>query len=119
MIKETAAKLFILARAKGKNADSTLHVLEILALVEKHDLGKIIDEYKNIVQGELKVIQIFSASEISKKAKTPIESALKEIHENLVFLYFEDKSLLGGLMVKIGDDVVDETVLSKIRKFKV
>lgn len=117
MIKETAAKLFILS--KGKNADSTLHVMEILALVEKQDLTKVLEEYKNIVRGKLKVVQIFSATEISKKARTPIEKALKEIHENLVFLYFEEKSLLGGIMVKIGDDVVDETVLSKIRKFKV
>lgn len=86
-----------------------LYLREKLLQMEKIDL-----ERKNIIKGVVKTAVPLLPDELEK---------LKEIFESkydktIIFDTVVDKSVLGGVYVSIGNDVIDDTIKSKIEEMK-
>lgn len=82
---------------------------EIIAVL-KYLIDKI-KEYKKIG-----VVSVKSATKISDDNKEKIRKRLLETtdYESLEISYETDKSLIGGLVIRIGDRVVDSSIKKKI-----
>lgn len=106
---------------KGKVSDDMTGFL--VAVAEKGRFGEIhtilsyftdrVREYKKIG-----VAYVTSATTLSDKEKQAIEQRLLETTSYVKFLmeYSVDKSLIGGVVIRIGDRVVDSSIKSKLNK---
>lgn len=62
---------------------------------------------------------ITSAASIDEEDKKKIEKKLNsEFNRNLEFSYKEDKSILGGFIVRVGDFVYDNSIKGQLENFK-
>jgi F-type H+-transporting ATPase subunit delta len=86
-----------------------LHLREKLDQMEKIDL-----ERRNIVKGMVKTA-IPILSEELEKLKVIFE---KKYEKTIRFDTVVDKSILGGVYVKVGNEVIDGTIKSKIEEMK-
>ena len=77
--------------------------------MEKIDL-----ERKNIIRGVVKTAIPILPDEL-EKLKTSFE---EKYDKKIIFDTEVDKNLLGGVYVKIGNDVIDDTIKSKIEEMK-
>jgi len=121
-INTTKKKQLFVDVFKGKIDDELLSFLiilieknRILYLKEKLDQMNIIDlERKNTIKGIVKTAIPILPDELEK---------LKVIFENkydkkIIFNTEIDKNLLGGVYVRVGNDVIDGTIKSKIEEMK-
>ena len=107
---------------KGKIDEELLSFLliliekdRILFLREKlNEMEKIDLERKNTLKGIIKTAVPLLDDEL-KQLKDIFE---KKYDKNIIFEPKVDKSVLGGVYVRIGNDVIDDTVLSKINEMK-
>lgn len=107
---------------KGKIDEELLSFLliliekdRILFLREKlNEMEKIDLERKNTVKGTIKTAVPLLDNEL-KQLKDIFE---KKYSKNIIFDTVVDKSVLGGVYVRVGNDVIDDTVLSKISEMK-
>ncbi|AGX41535.1 F0F1 ATP synthase subunit delta [Clostridium saccharobutylicum] len=86
-----------------------LNLAEILYQMENIDL-----ERKNTVRGVVKTAVSILPEEL-EKLKNIFE---KKYDKNIIFSTEVDESILGGVYVKIGNDVIDDTVKSKVEEMK-
>ncbi|OOM12001.1 F0F1 ATP synthase subunit delta [Clostridium saccharobutylicum] len=86
-----------------------LNLAEILYQMENIDL-----ERKNTVRGVVKTAVPILSEEL-EKLKNIFE---KKYDKNIIFSTEVDESILGGVYVKIGNDVIDDTVKSKVEEMK-
>ena len=89
--------------------DRILFLREKLNEMEKIDL-----ERKNTLKGTIKTAVPLLDDEL-KQLKDIFE---KKYDKNIIFEPEVDKSVLGGVYVRIGNDVIDDTVISKINEMK-
>lgn len=121
-ISTTKKKQLFVDIFKGKVDEELLSFLiiliekdRILYLKEKLNQMEMIDlERKNTVKGIIKTAIPLLTDELEK---------LKVIFENkydktIIFKTEVDKNILGGVYVRIGNDVIDDTVKSKIEEMK-
>lgn len=107
---------------KGKIDEELLSFLliliekdRILFLREKlNEMEKIDLERKNTIVGTIKTAVPLLDNEL-KQLKDIFE---KKYSKNIIFTTVVDKSVLGGVYVRVGNDVIDDTVLSKINEMK-
>jgi F-type H+-transporting ATPase subunit delta len=89
-------------------------------LVQEDDLNQlpaVLSELRASItgQGEPQKAEIVSAMELSEKEQTEIRQRLKAEHgEGLIFSFRVDPSLMGGLRVRVGDTLIDNTVVSRL-----
>ncbi len=87
----------------------------IIYLKEKLDQMEIIDlERKNIIKGIVKTAIPLLPNEL-EKMKVIFE---KKYDKTIIFDSEVDKSLLGGVYIKVGNDIIDDTIKSKIEEMK-
>lgn len=74
-----------------------------------------VKEYKNIG-----IAYVTSASELTKVQKTQIEKKLLETtkYESFEMNFDVDESLIGGLVIRIGDRVVDSSIKSRLHELR-
>ena len=106
---------------KGKISDALTGFLRIVVTKGRYkDLPDIfayfiarVKEYKKIG-----VAQVVSAVPVTDGQKQKIEKKLLDTthYETMEIDYKVDESLIGGLMIRIGDRVVDSTIKSKLGK---
>lgn len=106
---------------KGHTSDALTGFLRIVVTKGRYkDLPEIfayfiarVKEYKNIG-----VAQVTSAVPVTDGQKAKIEKKLLDTthYETMEIDYKVDESLIGGLMIRIGDRVVDSTIKSKLGK---
>lgn len=107
---------------KGKIDDELLSFL--LILIEKDRILFLKEKLK-----EMEKINLEKNNTLLAKVKTAVpllDSELKDLKENLEKKYNKkiiitaevDKSLLGGVYVRVGNDVIDGTVKSKLNELK-
>lgn len=89
--------------------DRILYLREKLNEMEKIDL-----ERKNTLKGVIKTAVPLLDNEF-KTLKNIFE---KKYDKNIIFQCKVDKKVLGGVYVRIGNDVIDDTVKSKIDEMK-
>lgn len=107
---------------KGKVEDEILSFLiiliekgRILGLREKLDQMENIDlERKNTIRGVVKTVIPLLGEEL-EQLKDIFE---KKYEKTILFDNQIDKSLLGGVYVRVGNDVIDGTIKSKIEEMK-
>ena len=118
MNEQTAAHLYLIS--KRKVSDNVAGLLEMLTILQGSDLKKVLEIYKKIVSKEIKVIQIEYAKEFNTAQKKELEALLKvKYSKNCIFLYVQKPELLGGLRLRMEDDLLDESILGKIEKLKI
>ena len=96
----------------------------LLLLVDKHRFvlfPAIVDEYRalsNEARGIL-IADVTTASAASKKQQKAIADKLEQVTGKKVELRLhEDKSLIGGVVVKIGDRRIDGSVAGRLEMMK-
>lgn len=106
---------------EGKLSDIMLGFLQIL--VKKGRFGEILSvldhfqretkEYKKIG-----VVDVTTPEELSGVQKSSIEEKLTQTsgYESLEMNYLIDESLLGGIRIRIGDRVVDNSIQTKLEE---
>lgn len=103
---------------KNKIDDKVLQFIKILT--EKNrlvELEEIRDAYNEKVNeaNNIKLVEITSAIELNKDFKTRIINKLGEkLGKTIVPEWKTDKEIISGLVFKIGDDIVDASLLNKI-----
>lgn len=89
--------------------DRILYLREKLNQMEKIDL-----ERKNILSAVVKTAVPLLESEISNLQ----EKLEKQYNKKIIMATEIDKSLLGGVYVRVGNDVIDGTIKSKLEEMK-
>ena len=89
--------------------DRILYLREKLNEMEKIDL-----ERKNILSAVVKTAVPLLESEISNLQ----EKLEKQYNKKIIMTTEIDKSLLGGVYVRVGNDVIDGTIKSKLEEIK-
>ncbi len=93
---------------KNKNLLSQSEVIlkELEKLIDKND-------------GRIK-IKVKSAVKIPEDKRKKLEGDMKEKYQakEIESEYFEDKSLLGGMKVEVGEDVLDSTYRNKLNQLE-
>jgi len=83
------------------------------------DYRGILHELRKLVRLDMdkRTVYVESAKPLSSTETTRIVSSLTKKHgENLVFSYAINENLIAGLKVRVGSQVYDGTVLSKINR---
>lgn len=115
-LKDVATKL--------KYQSSTSNLLQ--ALAENGRLNKVdqvINTFKLLMsahRGDV-VCEVVSAKPLDSSQKSALESALKKFlksNENIKLTARVDPSIIGGLVVSIGDKYVDLSIASKVKKYQ-
>ncbi len=107
---------------KGKLSDTMVGFLVIVVNKQRNsELNSIFDyfedkvrEYKNIG-----VVSVTSAVELSDEQKQKLMERLLQItaFKTLEMNYIVEPEVIGGLIIRIGDRVVDSTIRSEINRF--
>ena len=79
------------------------------------ELQKILDKSEGIVRAK-----ISSREKIDKKIVDEIEDLIKKRYKakNTILEFQIDESLLGGIKIETGDEIIDTTLKNKIRKLE-
>ncbi|KEI00304.1 ATP synthase F0F1 subunit delta [Clostridium botulinum] len=107
---------------KGKIDDNLLAFL--LILIEKERIMYLKEKVKEMEKIHLEkqniiVAHIKSVVPLSKEQKNVlIEKLSKKYQKNIMLKEQLDKSLIGGLYVRIGDDVIDGTIKGKFQEIR-
>lgn len=104
---------------KGKVSDDTMGFLHVL--VRKGRLGEIVsildyfDEQAKEYSG-IGVVYVAAPMALSDDQREQVEKRLLEVseYETLEMHYQVDESLLGGIVIRIGDRVLDNSIRSKL-----
>ena len=121
----SSEKLLIIEKILLKHSANSL-TSTFLKVISKNkrfaNLSSIISKFVKInseKRGEV-IADITSADDLSDEQKNGIKNKLHSIlGEKLSLNYNVDKKILGGLIVKIGSQMIDSSLASKINKLKV
>lgn len=93
-------------------------------LVEKGRIQffkEIVDIYQQLVDEEFGILrgEVVTAYPLSEEEKKQLEEVLREVLKKEVLLEsVVDKGIIGGIKVKVGDFVFDNTIKRQLQKFK-
>ncbi len=97
-------------------SDSVEKVFAILKFAQEAPLEETLDLYRQIKAKWLTLAEITTAKPLTQSQKEKVESFIKaSLGDKLCFLYDAEPKLLGGLKVRVGDNVFDESIMAKIR----
>ena len=86
------------------------------------DLDSILQYFRNAVKEEkgIGVAYVKSAATLSDRQKKQIEEKLLETtkYTNMEMHYSIDAAIIGGLVIRIGDHVVDSSIATKLNELK-
>ena len=104
---------------KGRVSDDLMGFLE--TVIEK-ELPKILDYFVNRVKEYKKIgiVTVTSAVELSAEQKAHTEAKLLETTAfvSLEVTYSVDPAILGGLVIRIGDRVVDSSIRTRLGEIR-
>ena len=107
---------------KGEIQKKTTNFLKVLGEAKRLSLlPDILSEYQKLLakKNKLNNVLVTTAFELSKDQEDQLESLLKKRYgKNLSTIVKVDKDLIGGLMVKSGDEVIDLSTKGKLIKLK-
>ncbi len=108
---------------KGRVCDELTGFIVLLIQKDRYsDLDAIMEFFIDKVKEEKKigVATVTTAVALDKEARTKIEKRLLETTQyiSMEMTYLVDESLIGGMVIRIKDRVVDSSVASKINEIK-
>jgi len=111
-------------KKEGVELDKTLEKAVNL-ISKKHLMDKskeIIKELQKMIDKEEKIIraEVSSKTKINNKNIIEIEDFIKKRYkiENTIINYKIDDKLLGGIKIEVGDEIIDTTLKSQIKKLQ-
>ena len=96
----------------------------VSVLLSRNDIGllpEIVEHFRRLaIHGpRAQVVRVTSAIELSDEEKSTLAEKLAvQFGANLEFDYKVDSSLLGGLLVRVGDRVIDASVAGKLKALR-
>lgn len=104
---------------RGRVSDELVNFLEIIVSKERYrDLPAVFDYFTDKVKEEKKIgiAQVTTAQELSAAQKSAVESRLLETsgYREMEMYFNTDASLIGGMVIRIGDRVVDSSIRTKL-----
>lgn len=115
-------KLSVVEKVFGGRFDDAVTGL-LTVIVEKGRCSEIPAVFANFLERvreyrKIGVASIVSATELSDAQKERIEAKLlsQTKYESFQMQYFVDASLIGGMVIRIGDRVVDASIKSKLAR---
>lgn len=97
-------------------SDSVEKVFAILKFAQEAPLEETLELYRQIKAKWLTLAEITTAKPLTQSQKEKVEAFIKaSLGDKLCFLYEVEPKLLGGLKVRVGDNVFDESIMAKIR----
>lgn len=108
---------------KGRFSDTTVGFLVIVVTKGRYnEIDTMTNYFLDVVREYRKIgkASVTSASELTPEQKQKIEAKLLESTDYVEFImdYKIDPSIIGGLVIRIGDRVVDSSIKSKIELMK-
>ncbi|MCE9585222.1 F0F1 ATP synthase subunit delta [Candidatus Nomurabacteria bacterium] len=101
----------------GKNFAIFLKNKKLLSQSEEilKELQKVIDRKKGIVRMKVKTAKV-----LTEEKKKSLEHEMKERYgsKHIESEYFEDKNLLGGMKIQVGEDVLDMTYRNNLKQLE-
>lgn len=106
---------------KGRISDELTGFFSIIIAKDRYkDIDSILDYFTDKVKAVkgIGVAYVTTAAALKEGQKTKIEEKLLETagFQKMEMHYAEDKALIGGMVIRIGDRVVDSSVSSKLDK---
>lgn len=118
--REFATRVFRMCTENGSlNEDKLSKSISFLSEKRPTDYLGILTALKKLVRLDVdkRTVYIESAKELSSEEGQRIRASLTKKHgENLVYNQSVNPDLIGGLKVRIGSQIYDGTVLSKINR---
>ncbi len=112
-------KLKLLKDIFGGMSSDVMGLLDVL--VRKNRIGeldKVIDYFDERAKEQKKigVVEVKTPVELNSDDKKRVESRILEVTDfaSLEMNYIVDKALLGGMVIRIGDQVLDNSIKSKL-----
>lgn len=104
---------------RGRVSDELVNFLEIIVTKERYrDLTAIFDYFTEKVKEQKKIgiAQVTTAQELSNSQRAAVEARLLETsgYREMEMHYNTDASLIGGMVIRIGDRVVDSSIRTKL-----
>lgn len=96
----------------------------ISVLLSRNDIGllpEIIEQFRRLaIRGpKAQIVRVTSAVPLTDDEKHALaERLMAQFGENLEFDYREDPSILGGLIIRVGDRVIDASVTGKLKALR-
>lgn len=96
----------------------------VFALLSRNDIAllpDIVEHFRRLaVRGpKAQIVRVTSAVPLTDEEKRALtEKLTAQFGENLEFEYREDPSILGGLVVRVGDRVIDASVAGKLKALR-
>jgi F-type H+-transporting ATPase subunit delta len=113
-----------LKEKEGASFDNTINDI-VLLLKERHLLGKkdmILERLQKIIDDDGKIVRakISSKNKIIDKDIKEIEEFIKKKYKakEVVIEQSENKKLLGGIKIEIGDEILDMTLENKLHQLQ-
>jgi F-type H+-transporting ATPase subunit delta len=112
---------------EGKNEKDVEAVAKrtVEMLAAKRMLGRskeILEALENILYKKSGTVRarIFSSKKLEPKEKSQVEEDIKKRYsaKQVVSEYFENKELLGGVRIEVGDEVLDNTYKNKLEQLE-
>ncbi len=98
------------------DSDPVEKVFAILKFSAEAPLEQTLEFYRQLKSKWLKLAEITTAKPLTKGQKEQVEEYITtKLGTDICFLYDLDPKLLGGIKVKVGDNVFDESTAAKIR----
>ena len=124
-IKQYAKTLYKLIDGKNKNEAGKMIEEFVAVLALNNDLGKIkkiIEEFGRIWNKEKGIIEaeVISSSELSNDIVNLLDGYILKLSgaKEVILSEKVDKSLLGGVIIRYGDKILDGSLKTKIHELK-
>lgn len=101
-----AAKLYSLRKL---HKDDNLWLLHAYRFLKEGKIEEILESYKKILNGEIKIVYITSSIKLNDQQTKKIEDSIyKEFpNQDFAFNYSFDKDVKNGIEIKIGDNLIN------------
>jgi len=111
---ESAGRLYKILQNGG--GDLVEKVFAILKLVGDAPLEQTVEIYREIKNKWLTLAEITTAKALTQSQKEKVEKYIVgTMGDKICFLYDVDPKLIGGIKVRVGNNVFDESIVAKIR----
>lgn len=107
--KSIAAKIYLQAKSIK---DLGLLFLQFQNELKSADINAVLIQYNKILSGKIKVVEILSSIELNNSQKEELKGKIEKLltDQELAYVYQVDSDIETGLMIRIGDSLLDLTI---------